>query len=230
MVTTNGRFSAGNTGLLGAYAALGVSSNASDAEIKAAWKKNRAKIDKAYEIIKSHRVGSSPARKRNSQPPFEPTEEVLRLFAALAAVDGPPNATERRFMETHFGPDACKHPSWNSARHSSVETLATEAAVSYGCDPTVLETLSRLLRDFAFCDGFVSENETSSLSWIDYIFKTRSSKGPASESGHSAPNATVFRCPECGSLFSCDDDSEEYLVECPKCGTQLDLTELEPES
>ena len=245
----------GDAALAAAYATLGVKPEASDAEVKKAWKmkmaafhpdkiqskdlgpewmelanQKTAEINRAYEKIKAMRGAAEAPHETDSKPTVKLTQEALRLFAALAAVDGPPNAAERRFMETHFGPGACTHPSWNSARHSSVETLATKTAASYECDPKALETLSRLLHDFAFCDGFVSENETSSLSWIDYIFKSRSSKGPASTSGRSAGNATVFRCPECGSLFSCDDDSEEYLVNCPGCGTQLDLTELEPES
>lgn len=256
-----GESSTKDTCLAEAYATLGVSSDASDAEVKKAWKRKMAtfhpdriqgkdlapewvelanekssKINQAFEIIQSARNKSEPSRKRASSSAFQLTQEALLLFAALAAVDGSPNATERRFIETHFGFDPWNHPSWNRGNHSSMETLAADAADSYGRNPKTLETLSRLLHDFVACDQFVSNEETSALSWIDYIFKKRSS--PSSESSFKKTFETpvaddssiIYLCPTCGIRFSIPDGSDEYMVACPKCGKQLDLTELEPET
>lgn len=39
-----------------------------------------------------------------------------------------------------------------------------------------------------------------------------------------------YLCPNCGTRVEVPEDSGEYLVDCPGCGSQLDLTELEPES
>ena len=39
-----------------------------------------------------------------------------------------------------------------------------------------------------------------------------------------------YRCPHCGETLLINEDSDDYLISCPVCGTQLDLTELEPES
>ena len=40
----------------------------------------------------------------------------------------------------------------------------------------------------------------------------------------------VFRCPQCGKPVSVGEDTDEYLVSCPCCGAELDLTELEPQA
>ena len=49
------------------------------------------------------------------------------------------------------------------------------------------------------------------------------------ESGTQA-NSIRYLCPNCGTCFEVPEDSDDYLVDCPGCGNQLDLTELEPES
>ena len=38
-----------------------------------------------------------------------------------------------------------------------------------------------------------------------------------------------YLCPKCGACVEVQEDSDDYLVNCPGCGSQLDLTELEPE-
>ena len=46
----------------------------------------------------------------------------------------------------------------------------------------------------------------------------------------SESESLSFRCPECNKTISFREDSDFYLVICPKCGTTIDLTELEPEN
>ena len=41
-------------------------------------------------------------------------------------------------------------------------------------------------------------------------------------------NAIHYCCPHCRGSFPVGEDSEEYLIPCPRCGQTLDLTELEP--
>lgn len=44
-----------------------------------------------------------------------------------------------------------------------------------------------------------------------------------------APHDSLsYACPHCRTRFSVAEDSEEYMVACPACGKQLDLTELNP--
>ena len=40
-------------------------------------------------------------------------------------------------------------------------------------------------------------------------------------------NEMMYRCPYCRKNFRVGEDSNEYLVPCPHCGQELDLTELE---
>lgn len=42
-------------------------------------------------------------------------------------------------------------------------------------------------------------------------------------------NELTYRCPRCGESIRVGEDSDDYLVPCPHCGMELDLTELEPE-
>ena len=44
----------------------------------------------------------------------------------------------------------------------------------------------------------------------------------------SEGDSLTYACPHCKKRFSVPEDSEEYLVACPGCGKQLDLTELNP--
>lgn len=43
-------------------------------------------------------------------------------------------------------------------------------------------------------------------------------------------NSIRYLCPKCGACVEVQEDSDDYLVNCPGCSSQLDLTELEPES
>ena len=43
-------------------------------------------------------------------------------------------------------------------------------------------------------------------------------------------NSIRYLCPKCGARVEVQEDSDDYHVNCPGCSSQLDLTELEPES
>ncbi len=38
----------------------------------------------------------------------------------------------------------------------------------------------------------------------------------------------TYQCPQCGQRFSVEEDADGYLITCPGCGGELDLTELNP--
>ena len=114
---------------------------------------------------------------------FRVTDEAIRLFAKLAAIDDRRNQTERDFME-EWCPGVCSSDPWTRPLRVSetIETLAAATAESYGNDQDQLGQLLSVLRNFAACDGPVDDEEKAALQWISYMFGQRSTKPRSTDS------------------------------------------------
>jgi hypothetical protein len=66
------------------------------------------------------------------------------------------------------------------------------------------------------------------LGWLASRAISRNGGSGEKMAGSKAEEKFECRCPYCEVNLFVSEDSEEYLVACPGCGKQLDLTELKP--